>query len=551
MQLKGADLRFRDIVEEFLQATWEFYPDRASREGLHQYDGRLPDVSPAALARRARDVEGWLAALRRLDAASLSPDNRLDYSFLSSILSRELFELTELKPHEGNPMNMLWHLDVSNYIQREYAPLEQRARAITRVLEAVPGYLEAVRSNLRLPLSRPIVQASIESYEGMVSFYEEDLREVVSKVADQALLAEFSRAQAGAVEALRRFVQSLRQHEAAATADFALGEANYLRLLEYSELVRLPLERLLQVGELDLQRNLARFREVAAQVDSSRSPREVMAEVARDHPRADTLVPETAAMLEGIRQFLIDHDIVSVPSEVRCQTRPTPSFMRWAFAAMDMPGPFETRATESYYYVTPVRPEWTEEQKEQWLTSFNYATLLNVSVHEAYPGHYVHYLHAKNVPSRLRKVYWSYAFSEGWAHYVEEMMVEQGFGGGDPRNILGQLSDALLRDCRYICAIRMHTRGMTLEEATRFFMENAFMEELPSQKEALRGTFDPMYLNYTLGKLMILKLRRDYWREQGEGASLRRFHDTLLFFGAPPVPLVRQAMLRQPDAEVL
>ncbi len=271
-----------------------------------------------------------------------------------------------------------------------------------------------------------------------------------------------------------------------------------------------------------------------------------MSEIARDHPEAGELISETSGMLEDIRRFVVDHDVVSVPSEVRCATTETPSFMRWAFAALDTPGPYESRATDSYYYVTPVEEHWSADQKEEWLSSFNYPALATISVHEAYPGHYVHHLHDKKALSRISLVFGAYSFVEGWAHYTEEMMVEEGFGAGDSRNRISQSIEALVRDCRYICAIRMHARGMTVDEATRFFMENAYMERLPAGKEAMRGTFDPMYLNYTLGKLMILKLREDYRNELGADFALRDFHDRFLSFGAPPIPLVREALLKNP-----
>ena len=315
-------------------------------------------------------------------------------------------------------------------------------------------------------------------------------------------------------------------------------------------MVDMSLERLLNIGEADLRRNLKRFADVAASIDADKTPAEVMAAIAADHPAADMLIDETRDMLEDIRQYLIDKDIVSVPSEVRCRTVPTPSFMRWAFAALDFPGPYEEKATETYYYVTPVEEHWSDAEKEEWLTSFNYATLRAVSVHEAYPGHYVHYLHTRNADSMMSRVFGAYSFWEGWAHYAEQVMVEAGYLA-EPRNELGQLTEALLRDCRFICAIRMHTQGMTVAEATRFFMENAFLEELPARKEAMRGTFDPMYLNYTLGKLMILKLRDDFIAATGDAFSLRRFHDEFLSYGAPPIPLAREMMLGEDSGGIL
>ena len=232
----------------------------------------------------------------------------------------------------------------------------------------------------------------------------------------------------------------------------------------------------------------------------------------------------------GIRQSLIDFDVISVPSLDRCQVIETPTYMRYAFAAMDSAGALETLATESFYYVTPVEDDWTAQQQEEWLSNFNYDTLKIISIHEVYPGHFVHHLHnryGRELPL-VNRVATSYAFTEGWAHYTEQMMLETRYGEGQPRLLLTQLLEALVRNCRYMCSLWLHTEGMTLDDATRFFMDNAYMAELPARREALRGTFDPGYLNYTLGKLMILKLREDYRREQGIEYSLKNFHDRLL-----------------------
>jgi uncharacterized protein (DUF885 family) len=550
MTTQDANLRFTDLVEEILQSRWNFYPNAASGLGLHQYDGRLPNVTAASLSGRARELEDQIELLDRIDLQTLSRQNYFDHKILLLALRKELFELAELRIYEKNPMETLWHVEFSNYVNRDYAPLEQRVTALTNALLAVPQFMDDLKANLR-NVAAPVLDAAAEAYGGIASFYTDDIPKAIEELSDAGIKARCYDACHAASWAVTGFVDHLKSLKNGATNEFAIGPDNFAGMLKYGEMVDLPLERVLDVGVKDLERNLARFREVAFRIDSARSPAEVMAEIAKEHPTAESLIPETRDMLEEIRQFLIDNEIVSVPSEVRCRTVETPSFMRWATAAMDLPGALETRATEAFYYVTPVEDHWTAEQREQWLSSFNYPTLKNVSVHEAYPGHYVHYLHTRNASSRISRIYGAYSFWEGWAHYTEEMMIDAGYGGHDPRLVLGQISDALLRDCRYVCAIRMHTQGMMVDEATQFFMGNAYMEELPASKEAMRGTFDPMYLNYTLGKLMILKLREDYRREQGSTYSLRRFHDTLLSFGAPQIPLVREMMLAHAGSEVL
>ncbi|HEU4793909.1 MAG TPA: DUF885 domain-containing protein, partial [Nitrolancea sp.] len=348
-----------------------------------------------------------------------------------------------------------------------------------------------------------------------------------------------------AADAVDRFITYLKEAQSRATNAFAIGADAFAQMLRFGEMVDTPLETLLAVGEEDLARNSTAAIETAAEIDQDRDIREIMSELSADHPSASELIPATARMLESLRNYVIERAIVTIPSDNRCLVEETPSFLRWAFAMMDTAGPFETRARESYYYITPPEADWPQERQEEWLTEFNYAGLQDISIHEAYPGHFAHFLHLPLIPYPARQVFLSYAFVEGWAHYVEQMMLDIGYGDGDPRLRLAQIKEALTRNCRYIAAIKMHTQGMTVDEATQLFMEKAFAEEAPARQEAVRGTFDPGYLNYTLGKLMILKLREDYRRQEGPAFSLLEFHDRLLGLGAPPVPLARRALLRE------
>ena len=385
----------------------------------------------------------------------------------------------------------------------------------------------------------------------MARFYREDLPRAAEDVSDRSVLEPFHGARETAARAVEGFADGLKARLEGSSADFAIGPDLYLGMLKYGEMVDLPCSRLLQVGQQDLERNLEALEEAARRLDPSRSPRELVEHIALDHPTAQSLIPEAGRLLEDIREFIARRDIISLPSQDRCQVQETPSFMRWAFAAMDTPGLLERQATEAYYYVTPVEESWTEQQAEDWLSDFNYQTIQIVSIHEVYPGHFLQSLHGRGAPSLTSKANSSYSFSEGWAHYTEEMMLDEGYGRNNGALKLAQICDALLRDCRYLCAIGMHTQGMSVDEATRTFVDKAFMSEFPARKEAMRGTFDPGYLNYTLGKLMILKLREDYRREQGASFSTRAFHDRLLSYGTPPVPLLREAILKDPSGLAL
>ena len=449
-------------------------------------------------------------------------------------------------------MRQAGFLNMGGYVRRDYAPLEDRLRAATVALRQVPDFLQTLDAALRDDFSRHMVDMSMESYGGMALFYRTDLAAFANAVDDREIAAAFTSALETAATALDGFVEKLKVRARGGDNDFAIGDRLYSRMLAVGEGLALPMERIAAVGQANLEENLARIREVAASIAPGKTVREIVDDNSRHHPSAETLIPDTREMLEDIRQSLVDYDIIWLPPnpanriDDRCQVVETPAYMRYAFAAMDSAGALETRATESFYYVTPVEEHWTAEQAEEWLAKFDYNTLKIISIHEVYPGHFVHNLHnryGKPLPL-INRAATSYAFSEGWAHYTEQMMLETEYGRGKPELLLTQLLEALVRNCRYMCSIAMHTGDMTVDQATQFFVENAYMGEHPARREALRGTFDPGYLNYTLGKLMILKLREDYRREQNGSYSLRGFHDSLLSYGAPPLPLLRTAMLR-------
>ena len=541
---------FESLSERLIREHWDFYPTTGSRIGRHEYDGRLPDLSPGQVRRREQEIRRGMAELQALDTSSLGATEQLSRRMLGLFLQRELFTFEEMRPLENNPMRQAGFLNMGGYVRRDYAPLEDRLRSATVALREVPDFLQTLNTALRDDLSRHIVDMSVESYGGMAHFYRTDLAAFASAVGDHEIAGDFTAAVNGAAAALNGFVERLKVRARAEENAFAIGIRLYSRMLSTGEGLDLPLDQVAAVGQANLEENLARLQEAAASIAPGKPVRAIVEEISRNHPDAAGLIPDTREMLEDIRQSLLDYDVISLPSEDRCQVVETPAYMRYAFAAMDSAGALETQATESFYYVTPVEEHWTDEQAEQWLSKFDYNTLRIISIHEVYPGHFVHHLHnryGRSLPL-INRAATSYAFTEGWAHYTEQMMLETEYGTERPELLLTQLLEALVRNCRYVCSVAMHTGEMTVDEATRFFMDNSFMAEHPSRREALRGTFDPGYLNYTLGKLMILKLREDYRREQNGGYSLKKFHDRLLSYGAPPLPLLRAVMLEQDGA---
>jgi uncharacterized protein (DUF885 family) len=540
---RGSPAALVQLIEAHLAALFDTYPTTAAALGLHEYDGRMPDFREPARARRVAAIRSFRDRAEAIPQAALDPDDAHDLTLLTLAIDEELFELEQLREPDRNPLAFSGPLDVSGYIKRDYAPFAQRVMALTEHLRQVPDYLTGAREILREPVPRPFLDTALEVYAGTVQFLEEDLRRVVRSAGTDRHQEAFEQANDAAVAALRQYIQYLEDEVRPHTVEeFAIGEQHFRTMLRVSEMVDLPMDRLLDIGREDLARNSARLRDAVERIAPGIAVRDVLRRQAEDHPPRERLISEAAGLLEELREFVATHGLVSIPSPVRCRVEETPPFARWAFAMMDTSGPFEA-AGESFYYVTLPDPGWTPEETEEWLRKFDYATLRDVGIHEVYPGHYVHFLHVKQVPRSIRRVVTSYSFVEGWAHYCEEMMLEAGYRAGDPHVRLAQLSEALLRNVRFVVSIEMHTRGLTKDAAARMFVEEAYMDPLPADREAVRGTFDPGYLNYTLGKLMVKKLRDDLRQHEGSAFSLRRFHDGLLGLGAPPVPLARRRLL--------
>ncbi len=558
-QAAAGDGAFTRLADEYLTGYLAWRPLLATQLGFHEYDGKLTDYRRASIEAEAARLTEFDRRLAALDTATLSPQAWFDFRNLRSGIRRELFDFREMKSYSRNPMTYAGALDVSPYIKRDFAPLEQRARGITAILNQAPVVMAAGRANLGAALPKPWVEAAIEVGDGSAEFLEKDLVEALKNLKDPALLEEFMTANRRAVAETRGFVKFLKEDALPkALGRFALGRRRFGKMLREGELITQSPEAVLRIGLEELGREQALFAATAAKIDPTRQPIDVFDQIQSDHPTAEGLIPDTSKHLEAIRAFVIDHQIVPIPSEVRPRVEETLPFARASsFASMDTPGPFETKATEAYYYVTPVEAKWTEKEKDDWLRSFNYYTSDVVSIHEVYPGHYVQFLYLNASPAtRMEKILGSYAFIEGWAHYSEQMLIEEGFGEAGPASAsqpvatkaakyrLAQLDESLLRLCRLCAAIKMHCQGMSLAAAAKFFQDNCYYGEKPAYAEARRGTFDPGYVNYTLGKLMILKLRRDYQAQEGAAYSLGKFHHEFLSHGMPPVPLLREVLLK-------
>ncbi len=554
---QGPAVEFDRLAADYLQGYLAWRPQTGVALGFHEYDGLAPNFSANSIVGEYNRLKDFDQRLAKIPSRKLDSVRQHDLRLLQGAIRRELFTFEDQRAFVQNPMVYAGALDISIYLKRDFAPFEQRVRSMVAILSHAPDIFAAARANLEESLPKPHVETAIEIANGAADFLAQDFAAGIKTLDNADVAAAANLVGARAVAELRQFAEYLKKHKLPlAHENYALGLAKYRKLLLCGEMIDQPVGELLELGELELRREQARFFEAAAQIDPTRAPIDVFKAILKDHPTENSLIPDTKKNLEGIRQFMVDRRLLTLPSEVRAQVAETPQFLRaTSFASMDTPGPFETKATEAFYYVTPVEKDWPAAQKEEWLTAFNYYTTDIVSIHEAYPGHYVQFLCLNASPAtRLEKIFTSYAFVEGWAHYAEQMMIEEGFGAGtnsQPDRVrqakyrLAQSDEALLRLCRYCVSIRMHCFGMKVDQATQYFQENCYYEAKPSRAEATRGAFDPEYLYYTLGKLSLLKLREDWRRQQGKAYSLRAFHDEVLRHGAPPIRLLREIMLKK------
>lgn len=547
----SGDQQFQKLSEEFLTGYFNWRPQLAVALGIHDYDGMVTDFSKASIRDENERLRKYDRLFADFDSVSLQPALYYDLRILQAGIRNELFTFEDMGSYTKNPMLYAGAPDVSIYIKRDFAPLEDRLKSIISIERKAPDIFQRARTNLEDSLARPYVETAVEIARGAADFLQHDLVKALGGIKNDSLMKAFMNSNHTAAEELNSFANYLEKEKLPKAHDhFALGKEKYTRMLS-NEYIDLSPEKVLAIGMSELNRQQEIFDSAARVIDPHKKPVDVYQEIKKEHPTAQSLIPDARRDLEMIRQFIVDKHIVDIPSSVRVTVQETPPYARsTSTASMDTPGPFEKKATAAYYYITPVDPSWSPRQKEDWLSMFDYYTTDNVSVHEAYPGHYIQFLHLNASPAtRIEKVFGSYAFIEGWAHYCEEMMVNEGFGNpGDPvkaaKYRLAQTGDALLRICRLCVSIRMHCEGMTVDEATRFFMKNWHQGEKPSQQEAIRGTFDPGYLYYSLGKLEIMKLRSDYRKQEGDNFSLSAFHNRMLDHGMPPIRLLREVLLK-------
>ncbi|MDT5397879.1 MAG: hypothetical protein QOK33_1110 [Mycobacterium sp.] len=542
----AADTAFRQLAGEILDDYYKRNPTTATDLGIHEYDDRIEDYSAAAVQAGVAAAKDFRTRLDAIDPAQLTPDAQLDREFLEHTLDSTVLRDEVVRGWTKDPD--LYSSGITNtayvMIKRSFAPPEQRLKALVARLKSMPNVLAEARKNLVDP-PRIYTEIAIEQVDGNRDFFTTSVAEAFGEVTDGALLTEFRTANdsvAAALDDYKRWLQNELLPKS--NGSFAYGADTYQKVLAADEMVTTPLPDLLAIAEADLERNQQAFVETARKIDPTKSPEQVMADMAKDHPPADQLLSKTQSELDALAVFIKDRHIVTVPPAPPARVKETPPFLAaTTSASMDIPGPFEKVANEAYFNMTLPDPKWPKEEQDDFMTQWYYPAISNVSVHEVWPGHYLQFLYAKDYPSDVRKVFGAPSNFEGWAHYSEQMMIDEGFHADDPRYRLAQLQDALLRDVRFIVGIKMHTQGMTVAQAQETFARDSYQPDAVAESEAKRGTSDATYGYYTMGKLMILKLRDDYKKMVGDAYTLEGFHDDFIKLGPLPLPLIRKAML--------
>jgi hypothetical protein len=533
------DLTWHEFADAFIESRMNADPYFAVQAGRHEFDGKMQDWSRASIEADVAQLRTQLTELRKFDGAKLDPADRLEREYLEWVIDREIFWQADAESPFRNPAWYLEKLDPSMYLTREYAPLPKRLEGFLGYARAIPGLTAQVRANLRTPLPKAFIERGTAGFGGYATFFRTEMPGIFAKLSDEKQKRELNEATAAAALAMDELTSWLESQRGTATDDFALGSAKFLDMLRKTERVNMPLEELELVGRHDLVRNLEALRQACAAYAPKAKLAACVEKMRADKPVGGT-VDGARAQLAELRQFVLDKKIVTIPNQEQALVAESPPYNRGNFAYISIPGPYENPAVKVTYYVAPPDSKWSAAERNAYLPGKAY--LLYVSAHEVWPGHYLQSQFANANPSRVAALWWDYAFGEGWAHYAEEMMYDAGLGQGQPEMRVGMLTNALLRDVRFISAVCLHSGCMTLEESEKMFREQAFADAGNARQQALRGAYDPGYLAYTLGKLMIRKLRVD-WLAANPGATPQQFHDKFLSFGTPPIPLVRREMV--------
>ena len=561
----GAAQTFSFVSDQFFTDVYfHFSPTVGTQAGLHQYNTQLEDYSAASVEKQIAALHAYEKKLLAIDPSALDASVAADYQILLNSIRSQLLSLEVIRNWEKNPDNYSSGVTNSIFVlmERPFAPVNTRLRQAIEREKQIPQVFVEARKNLKNP-PRIFTEIALEQIDGIISFFQNDVPLAFKDATDQAAKAEFAKTNAAVIDALKSYGAWMKSDLLPrSNGDFKLGAETFSKKLAYDEMVDIPLDHLLQIGFEDLHKNQAEFNRVAKEVDPTKTPKEVLAELASIHPAPDKLLGSFQDTFASLISFINAHHIITIPSTVEPTLQETPPFMRATTqASMDPPGPFETHSTIAYFNVTLPEKDWTQAHIAEHMAAFNVGTIISTSVHEAYPGHYVQFLWMPQFSSKIRKLLGANTNIEGWAHYTEQMMLDEGYAAppanATPEQIresklirLGQLQDALLRDARFVNSIKLHTGQFTFDQAVDFFVSDGYQSRSVGLVETKRGTADATYLYYTLGKLQIMKLREDLRKKQGAAFDLQDFHNNLMKQGFAPIKVVRRAMLND-DSPVL
>lgn len=546
----AASQQWKKLTDAFMKGYFDSRPFFAAQSGRHEYDGQLPDLSNHGLRRDIAWLHDERTQLGAVDPKALEPRDRFDREYLLAVVDKDLFWMEKAKFPVTNPRWYMDKIDPDMYLNRNYAPLDVRMKAYIKYARGIPKMVNDIKANLQPPLPKTYVELGIAQFGGLAEFYTKNVGPVFASVSDPDLQKQLSDADTAAAQAMDGLKQTLVAARKQANDKFALGPDLYAQMVTQTELVNVSIDQIEAAGRADLDRNTAALKSECETYAPKASLLQCAAKMAAHKPK-DGPLESARAQLAMLKEFIVKNNVVSIPSAEEALVAEAPVYKRSNAAFIEVPGPFD-HGVASVYFIAPPDSKWSKAEQAAYIPSE--ATLSFTSVHEVWPGHFLQFLHSNANPSKLEALWVGYAFAEGWAHYCEEMMVEEGLGKGDPEKHIGQLIEALLRDVRLLSSIGLHTHGMTVAQSEKMFREQAFQDPGNARQQAARGTFDPAYLNYTLGKLMIRKLRSDWTAKQpgssgstgapaDEQALWHDFHDKFLSYGGPPIPLVRKEML--------
>jgi uncharacterized protein (DUF885 family) len=560
----GASQTFGFLSNQYFRS---FYfvnnPTAGTGAGLHEYDTQLENYSAERVKEQVAGLHEWEKKIAAVPADALDGSQKADREILLNSIRSQILALDTIRGWEKNPDSYSSGITGSIFVimERPYAPVNTRLKAAIAREKLIPQVFAEARKNLKNP-PHIYTEIALQQIDGLVSFFETDVPSAFAEATDKDAKAEFAKTNAAVIEALKSYGAWMKADLLPrSNGDYRFGAETYRKALALNEMVDIPLDHLLEIGYADLHKNQAEFARVAKLIDPKKTPAEELAELASIHPAPEKLIPAFQDTFNSLITFIQQHHIITLPSQVQPVLEETPPFERATTqASMDPPGAFEKNSTKAYFNVTLPDPKWDAAKTNEYMAAFNVGTVVSTSVHEAYPGHYVQFLWQDRFPSDIRKLVGANTNIEGWAHYCEQMMLDEGYGDAvakTPREAnlirLGQLQDALLRDARFVVAIRMHTGvggELDVKGAEDFFVKEGYQSRPIAEVETKRGTSDALYLYYTLGKLEIMKLREDVRKKQGSAFSLQKFHDDLMRQGFAPIKVVRKTMLRD-DSPVL